>query len=618
MKTQFLIYAVLGAAVAAEAEPIAIPNPGFEDDLTGWVVPSQYQSSITVTSSTPYSGIKAVQIDVPADPEQPYVYAQSTQIQGSATYQWKAYARRVAGGAGGSAGVKIEFYNARGENTTGVWSRQPLDDSGNWTPLTVTVQADGDSVRASLLLGAFGQGSIAFDETAFSKTEDAPDLRILDPVRLAVRSGRWSPVKFTLGFREAPAATPPFSVELFAGTGNWKAAGKGEALDSTTYMLPTRIPSLPAGLYTADAVAGTLRSVTPIEVFVTPSARRPPRLTTSGALIWHSKYFLPIGLYHVNHTDAEYATLAANGFNAIQGPFSDDPDHLRTLLDLAQTNGLAVEVPLHAGNLVAANLDTSLAKIHKLGTHPAVLSWKIFDEPDADKSAGMRDEVLRAYLALKKIRPRQPLELTLSQDAPLGFWTKACDLVQIDRYPVPDRRLTDVLDFCTAASKAKEPWQNLTFVVQCGWTPDLKTQPTFDQARSMVYLALIGGAKGIFWYSRQDPEWDLTTTPLWPRLKEINREIASLATPILRGRNVLGMKCNTTTVPFLTKRYGRAVYLLATNPGNTAQEVILTFPASVRPRAARLLGGSQSVTLQNGTARVPLAPVGSATVVLDL
>jgi hypothetical protein len=230
----------------------------------------------------------------------------------------------------------------------------------------------------------------------------------------------------------------------------------------------------------------------------------------------------------------------------------------------------------------------------------------------------VRDEVLQAYLALKKIRPLQPLELTLADDATLGFWTRACDLVEIDRYPVPGHPLTGVLDSCTAAVKAKEAWQNLTCVIQCGWTPDLKTQPTFAQARSMVYLALIGGAKGIFWYSRQDPGWNLTTTPLWPRLKEINAEIAALARPVLQGRTVLGMKCNVTTIPFFTRQYGRTVYLLATNPGDTAQDVVFTFPASVRPHLARLLDGSQGVTLKQQTATLHLAATGSATIVLEL
>lgn len=443
-----------------------------------------------------------------------------------------------------------------------------------------------------------------------TKCSAQPALQIVTPERVAVRALTVTPASFTVLLTDPPSAAPTFSLELLEGARPRVLPASATSADGHTFTLSARLPALREGSYQVSVLQGTLRAG-PVPLFATAFYRRPSRLGTTGCLIWQRRAFFPIGLYHVNHTDAEYALLAANGFNTIQGSFSQDlPGFLQTL-DLAQAHHLAVQVPLYTSNLVQANLPASIEKIRAMYRHPAVLSWKILDEPDADRNAAVREEVAPAYLALKHIDRLQPLELTLSENETLGFWSKASDLVQIDRYPLPGHALTQVSDFCAAAMKAKEPWQNLTYVVQCGYTPDLTTQPSFAQARAMVYLALASGAKGIAWYSRQEDNWDLTTTPLWPRLKEINAEITALSLPLLLGRDVAGIKCSEPSIHFLAKRYGNRVYLLATNPGGAALSPVFTLPGSLRVRHATL-------PMTGRTVQVALGAPDSATVILTL
>ena len=346
---------------------------------------------------------------------------------------------------------------------------------------------------------------------------------------------------------------------------------------------------------------------------------KPAQLTADGTLVQRGRAFFPIGIYQVSHTDAEYAMLAGHGFNAVQGNFTTDVAHFIETLDLAQRHNLAVAVPLDAENLIKENLPQSLAKIRAAAGHPAVLSWKICDEPDAEMWARLRREVPPAYEAIKSLNPGQPIELTLSKDSALRRWTRFCDMVEIDRYPVPGKPLTQVLDFCVRTRKEMKPWQNLTCVVQCGWTKDLATQPSFAQARSMVYLALIGGAKGIFWYSfREKDGWNLTTTPLWPRLKQINGEIAALATPMMLGSGVTGIACNATDVRFTARRHLDKLYLLATNPGTAPADAVFSLPADIRATAARLAGDGRNVPLEGQTVRIPFGGIDSVTIVFDL
>jgi hypothetical protein len=167
----------------------------------------------------------------------------------------------------------------------------------------------------------------------------------------------------------------------------------------------------------------------------------------------------------------------------------------------------------------------------------------------------------------------------MAYDATLGFWKNFCDIVQIDRYPVRSATeasdLTPVSSFSRNAKSVMEPWQNLTFDVQCGWTLDLSTQPTVAQARSMVYLALTSGAKGIFWYSMTEGSgWDLTKTPLWPHMKDINGEIKTISEPILSGENV-PVQTSNLQVHVMGVKYHNKLYVYFTNP--TTKDVSATF-----------------------------------------
>jgi hypothetical protein len=259
-----------------------------------------------------------------------------------------------------------------------------------------------------------------------------------------------------------------------------------------------------------------------------------------------------------------------------------DTASFKASLDQAQKYGLAVDVPFYGGGQVRKNLANSLEKIQKFADHPAVLCWKIIDEPDITSNEGVATEVPGAYRAFKAADPNHPIELTMANDATLGFWSNFCDIVQIDRYPVRSATepadLTPVASFSRNAISVMEPWQNLTFDVQSGWTLDLGTQPTVPQARSMVYLALTSGAKGIFWYSMTEGSgWDLTKTPLWPHMKDINGEIKTISEPILNGESV-PVQTSSLQVHVMGKKYQNKLYVYFTNP--TTKDIDVTFRVS--------------------------------------
>jgi hypothetical protein len=291
-------------------------------------------------------------------------------------------------------------------------------------------------------------------------------------------------------------------------------------------------------------------------------------------------------MYHAGGEDS-YKLLAANGFNAVQGDAVLDLEKFKASLDLAQKYGLAVDVPLYNGMKVKANLANSLEKVKRFANHSSILDWKIFDEPHIHPDGGVAIDIPSAYRALKAADPHHPFELTLNSAATQQFWSNFCDIVQPDVYPLPRFPVTQVSDMAGNAKSLMQPWQNLSIVLQSGWMADLSNQPSVAQARSMVYLALINGAKGIWWYSMHDPGWDLTKSPLWPHMKEINAEVKVLSEPLMLGENV-PIKISNPNVQASAKKYRGKLYIMVTNPTDGKSNSTITVPGFNFPGLSKM------------------------------
>jgi hypothetical protein len=374
----------------------------------------------------------------------------------------------------------------------------------------------------------FGKSKVLFDDAAV----EIPAISIFGPQKTAVEIAK--PANLAYQFRFRDAWTKPGLPQIYAELGlinstqQQKIQAHVKKMDEHHFSVDLPVPALTKGDYSIQFYyldGGKESQInTNSFVFTKLPSRKPKFLSDTGTLLHNGAPFFPIGMYHPNVSD--YELLSQNGFNAVQGGAS------KADLDTAQKYGIAIDVVLYGGMRAAGNLKGSLAAIKQVADHPAVLCWKIMDEPDANRSVA--NEVPDVYRTLKAADPKHPFELTLGPGKNLKFWTNFSDIIQIDRYPVPGNPLTWVSDFTREAFAYKQPWQNLQYVLQSGWKKDLSNQPSVAQARSMVYLALISGAKGIWWYSmREGDGWDLTKTPLWPHMKEINAEIKVLSQPLM-------------------------------------------------------------------------------------
>ena len=632
MAGAFVLWAALCATVcpqilAAEETPQELPlqNSSFEDGLKNWAITPKFQEQISVETSLVHGGKQAVKIDAIQNRNLPFIAQSIADLTGAAFYRFSVWARTAPGSPIAQTAVKIENYNASGKNTSGNYGSLILPADGSWQQVTLTVQADSDTTRASLLVRVMNGSTIIFDDATFTKVRNAPDVSIVTPTQQTFPTGTPRALKYEV------ALGKPWTSETLP---VFKAMIRPVALPNNNSAAQTVIPVVSAGADNQHFLVALslptderdyevhlglerdgkfVQSEVPAHVFsaMTSAQRKPKNLTEDGTILHQGKPFFPIGMYHPSL--ASYPLLAEFGFNAVQGSAPDDLMQFEAGLDEAQKYGLAVDVPLYGGLKVAGNIEKSLEKIKNFADHPAILCWKIIDEPNLRPE--ISHEVPPVYRALKAADSKNPIELTISGGAALEYWGDFADIAQVDVYPLPAQPMDEVSKNARLAMNELKPWQNLSFVLQSGWVADLSNQPSPAQARSMVYLALAEGAKGIWWYSMYDPGWDLTKTPLWPHMKEINAEIKTLSEPLMLGKVVKEIHSDQADAHFRAVEYQGKIYLLFTNPQDAPIEVSFSLPPQWR--SYRLLDNQAKTALKNHTLKVSLQGVDSRTFVLE-
>lgn len=577
-----------GAFAQEEAVAVPLTNPGFEEGAAGWDI-GRFPELIKIDDTVARSGQRSLRISDPAGQSMPWAPQGVSGLQGGAVYTFRAWYRTPENADDRwSAALKIEFYNDAGANTLGQYTRSSQPTAGEWRLLELTAEAPPDTTRAAVLVRLFGPGTVWFDDCELVQVQPPPVV-VLHPPRQVVKPGQRT-VTFTVRPAQAwDEAEPPIRIMVYDDEDNVVEADMTlELRDDGTWQAMMTLPELAPGSYRVEAGLGRKPSDT-ARLFVPLRDRKPAMLSDTGTILVDGEPFFPIGLYHAG---GNYRMLADAGFNAVQGSNTMDLDRLGESLDAAAAAGLMVDVPLYWEGRVAENLETSLQKLERYADHPAVLCWKIIDEPDIRPD--ITDEVPDAYAALRAADPMHPIELTLCRPSGFSYWANFCDIMQVDPYPLPRQPLTMVSDWVDTAMAGLEPWQNLTAVLQCGWTHNPFNQPTPEQARCMVYLALIHGAKGIFWYSFRDPGWRLEETPLWEHFPAINAETLELSRPVLSGEPDAQVEVSSPddVVHWRAWRYDGKTWLLLANPGEkpiTAQ-VTPGGPCVVRDLSGEDLG----------------------------
>ncbi len=590
--------------VGSATEVLSVTNPSFEEGLSGWIGPREFTSEqISVDEQVSHSGEASLRI-CDEDYENPWLAQGIAPLQPMAQYELAAYVRGHPEKRPVMAAVKIEFYDAQNNNISGYYQMLATAVDGSWQRLAVSAPADETVVKAAIALRLLTRGTVWFDDIEFIMTQPPPAIVVI-PYYLITTASQRGELGLQLQHSQAPEDLPalhfwitgpllpePLEVEAHL-----------ERANERTLEAIVKVPELPAGVYELVITSENKEPQGAASLVALPGAGESIGSAARG------KTFFPIGLYHVSVDD--YAQVAAAGFNCVQGPATDSIEELKAALDAAAQARLKVIVPLYDDATIAENLQASAEKVQEFARHPAVLLWKMVDAPDLRPD--IYPEVAKMYLRLQAIPRHQPLQITVANPAQYQRWAPLCDVLEVNPYPLPDKPVQSVGDFVTHGHSALRPGQVLLALLQAGWTADLVTQPTVEQARMMMYLAVMNGADGILWYCLRAREWDLTQTPLWPHFPELNQELATLGQVMLRGEALADIECSEKNVTIKGFRDNDKIYLLLVNDTDQAVEGRLRVP--VRITEATWLRTGEKLRSSSRTIRFTLPAQGAETVV---
>ena len=605
-KKPLLIILLLTVCCIAVGQENLIKNSGFDTGIISWGRShSNYVSHDPNVGRTKPGSLK---IDVGDATVKPFA-SYTIDVERGATYELKAWIRGLSN-KNGYGGIKIEWYNVSGRNTSGYNEFIYTKGADDWLEIKITLTADLDSIKARALLRYYNKGPLWFDDVSFVKVAD-PDPFMVNNRGVPLKPNQEANYKLELvplkdGIPTELALT---LLQDEKEVSSWTATNPSieKMLDgSMMYIWDVSFPALETGEYQLVLKLPELDSSfeSYLDVGVIPSNRQPTNLADNGAYLVNGEPFFPIGLYHVwseigypghpRPLSEDYQLIVEQGFNAVQTKATTDQKMVKEILDTAYEYGVMADVSLYASGRIKEYLEIYLEMIEKNKEHPAVLTWKIMDEPDL-REDNMTWEVPKAYREYKEFDPNTPILLTIApgDEAKHSFWAHYCDAYQVDPYPLPSKPLNMVANQVALVRQGLEPWQNLTAVLQCGWRPDPSldnpsNQPNKAQARSMVYLSLINGAKGIFWYSyREKGIWNLPDTPLWEDFPEINAETAWLGEIVTKGEPLEDYRLVEGEVQYACWKYKDKVYVLATNSSNDSAKLKVCMPGGYRFEAQR-------------------------------
>jgi hypothetical protein len=323
--------------------------------------------------------------------------------------------------------------------------------------------------------------------------------------------------------------------------------------------------------------------------------------------IVNGKPFFPIGWYDSlnppyggeDHID----DIAGGPFNCVlnYGMNVESKQKMLSYLDRVQADGMkavycmndlypgACDFKDRSWEGIRGNEKIADAVVETYRNHPALLGWYLNDE--LPKS--VRPELTKFYRRVSALDTNHPCYIVLCTMPEVKYFSETTDIMGVDPYPIPDSPVTKVseaTDVATSAVKDHKPvwvvleafawYQHRSSNPDRGHIPTAEElssgrAPSYEESRCMTYLALVRGAKGIFYWCYYDMRLLPQYKEMWGWMKKIGDEVKTLS-PVLLSADDLGeVKCSPSGTGICTKlkRYNGSLYLIAVNSASENRTV---------------------------------------------
>ncbi|WP_407121684.1 hypothetical protein [Bradyrhizobium sp. STM 3561] len=327
--------------------------------------------------------------------------------------------------------------------------------------------------------------------------------------------------------------------------------------------------------------------------------------------------FFPIGVWLQSPTRA--ASYKAIGINTFVGLYEGPTEE--QLAALARQHMFAI----------AGQNDVALKSVNR----HVIKAWMQEDEPDNAQPIGPgvygtcipAIEVARRTREMKARDPTRPIMINFGQGVANEFWRgrgpcngdqgyydiaiQGADLLSYDIYPVGSTtpqvkgRLEYVARGVTNLAKRATDGQSVWMALETT-ALDPTRRPTAAEVRAEIWMALVHGATGIFYFVHEfKPTFREDAIFRYPDIVEevtkTNRLILSLS-PALKSPSVSGAISVNSQVPIATmvKVYKDNTYIFAVAMQNSPSTARITVN-NVHQTSARVIGEGRSVSLAQGS-----------------
>jgi len=320
-----------------------------------------------------------------------------------------------------------------------------------------------------------------------------------------------------------------------------------------------------------------------------------------------------LSYYYGNRNDAAkyFATARQHNLNVVYN-LKDIYDGLNTYRDLKQPA-----------------LSATKNIIERYKGEPNLLAWYINDELGLGKISG----IAHLYEQLKELDINHPAFQVENKLNAFSYFYNFADVFGSDPYPVEGKEVaslnavTNWTNQTVAASKGKKGvWQVVQMQDMAFHKKQPNRPPTLDEMRNMSYQAIIGGAKGLFYFAYHWL-WNAhdankkrvfsasAFSNRWTDVESLMDEINNIV-PVILNNDIVELKSDKkdNSIQYKCWRFEGEYYLMISNTENKKGGISINVPSNVQIIENNLEG--MSVKQNGNVVLVDVKPFGSGVIKL--
>jgi hypothetical protein len=360
-------------------------------------------------------------------------------------------------------------------------------------------------------------------------------------------------------------------------------------------------------------------------------------IDSDGFTVVDGKRFFPLGLYlgdEKQTTDEHLQRIEDGGFNTIlnygYGYREKNPKAYMARADkhklhvIYAMSDMMLQLKQDAPEQNQPVYELMESYLKMIRDEPNLLAWYINDE----RPPGWLPRLKKIYDLCQKLDPNHPAfqVLAYGQSSALEKYFSTLDVYGNDPYPVgQEPNLTMTSNHTTQTAEAAHGAKSVWIVPQLmDWSIYRPNQPPHppsrDEMRNQAYQAIIGGAKGLIFYTYYDmffekyPRNDSTRNEAlfqkrWADAAAMGQEINALIPAILQGKNVTLSLPQSAEIKASALEYQNQLLILLANPYYEEKSITLELPQGWQIKQP--VQGEIKSTFADGKITFTLPSVGS-------